>query len=320
MTAGSADRPVRLSVLVTTYQHEAYIAEAVEGVLAQRHDVPFELLVGDDASTDRTREILAGYAADHLETMRLVLPQQNLGKGGNVLFGELIRQSRGAYIATLDGDDFWTSPSKLARQVAYLDAHPECSACFHNVLRRRQDASQPDVLQNPPEQSTVLGIEQLLDNCPVAFCSPMFRRGTIDPLPAWYFEVTWGDWPLYFLAAEQGEVHFLPDVMGVYRIHERGFYSGRPTVEIHRTNAEFYERLRGVVAPEHEAGRRRRLASSLMGEAREHERLGDRDAALRCLRASLRARPIHPWRRGTGDRMRAGLWLRLRAPAAWRRA
>lgn len=125
---------MQVSVLMTSFQHERYIARAIDGVLEQGGDVQFELLVGDDASTDGTREVIAEYARAHPQVIRTFFPERNLGQGGKTIFSALIGLSRGDYIAVLDGDDYWTSPEKLRRQVTYLDEHPECSMCFHNVL------------------------------------------------------------------------------------------------------------------------------------------------------------------------------------------
>ncbi|MDQ3849117.1 MAG: glycosyltransferase [Actinomycetota bacterium] len=304
-----------MSVLITTYQHERFVAEALDGVLEQRTDFSFEVLVGDDASTDGTRAVLARYAEAHPDRIRTYLPETNLGGGGKLIFQELIRRSRGDYIAQLDGDDYWTSPDKLQRQVAFLDEHPECSMCFHNVLCRYEDGSSPEVPYNQPKQAPELDVGGLLDTCPVASCSPVFRREIIDPLPDWYFALPWGDWPLYFLAAQHGSIRYLPDLMGVYRIHSGGMYRGLSPLDALRVMIDFYEGMEGIVPPEHEAHRRKALAKAWTARGLEHERLADYAAARRCLRESLRVRRVHlPLRRGSGERRRLRLWLRLTAP------
>ncbi len=306
---------MRVSVLVTSYQHERFIAEALDSVVRQRTHFSFEILVGDDASTDGSRALIARCAGEHPDLVRTYFPEHNLGGGGKVILEELIRRSRGAYIAMLDGDDYWTSPDKLRRQVAFLDEHPDCSMCFHNVLCRYEDGSAPDAPYNDPQQASELDVGALLDNCPVASCSPLLRRETIDPLPAWYFDLPWGDWPLYFLAARHGRIRYLPDVMGVYRIHSGGMFRGLSELEALRVMTEFYERMKGHLPPEHEARRRQALAKTWTERGLEHEQIGEYAAARRCLRESLRARGLQlPIHRGAGDKRRLRLLLRTAPP------
>jgi glycosyltransferase involved in cell wall biosynthesis len=317
----------RVSVLVTAYEHERYIARALDGVLDQR-GVAFEVLVGDDASTDGTRDVIERYARAHPGLIRTFLPERNLGHGGSALFAALLERSRGEYVAGLDGDDFWTSPEKLQRQVAYMDAHPGCAMCFHDVLCHHEDGSQPDARFTGFRPAPRVDLGELLDGCQIGSCAPLFRRDAITPLPEWYLGLPWGDAPLYVLAAARGTIDYLPDVMGVYRIHGQGMYRGLPRLRVLELQTGYYERLR--VPPEHEAHLRRRLADTWVKLGLEHERLGDRDAARECLAESLRVDPFDPrrLRERRWERRRLALWLLLKAPlplahhprlAEWRR-
>jgi hypothetical protein len=128
-------------------------------------------------------------------------------------------------------------------------------------------------------------------------------------LTDWYFDVPWGDAPLYVLAAGHGEIHYLPEVMGVYRIHAQGMYRSLPRVRVLELQTIYYERLR--VPPAHEAHLRRRLADTWVKLGLEHERLGDRAAARECLARSLRIEQFDArrLRQPRGERRRAALWL-----------
>jgi glycosyltransferase involved in cell wall biosynthesis len=280
---------MRVSVLLTSFEHERYIAQALDGVLAQR-GVDFELLVGDDASTDGTRAVIAEYARAHPGVIRTLLPQRNLGNGGKAIFSDLIELARGDYLAVLDGDDYWTAPDKLLRQVAYLDEHPECSMCFHDVLCVYEDGARADEPYNGPDQPAEVDVATLLDRCVVASCSPLFRRETISPLPPWYFQLPWGDWSLYFIAAGHGALRYLPDVMGVYRIHSAGMYSALSRLEALERRTDFYAGL--AVPPGHERELRRKLAETWVKRALEHNRLLQRPAALRCLARAAGVSPL----------------------------
>jgi glycosyltransferase involved in cell wall biosynthesis len=316
VTSPGSDVVSGVSVLVQTFNHERYIAEALDSVLEQRGVGPFEVLVGDDCSTDGTRSVIDAYARRHPGVVQPFYPRENMGGEGKILFAELVARSRGRYIAWLDGDDYWTCPDKLRIQTRYLDLHPRCSMCFHNAVRRTDGGEVPDVLYNPPDRPRRVAYGDLFGDNPVAACAPVFRREVIDPLPPWYFRLPWGDLPLYLVAAQRGEVHYLPEVMGVYRIHSHGMYSGVSRLRQHELDIEFFDGLAGVVRASEDGHRRRRLSIALTRAAHEHLKAGDRDAARRQLRESFRVWPIDPrrLRGGAGELRRLQLWVWLHAP------
>ncbi len=122
---------MKVSVLVVTYNHENYIVQAIDSILAQEVNFDYEILIIEDCSTDRTRSIVLDLQAKYPERIRLSLAEQN--ECSNKRFATEFLASPAEYVATLDGDDYWTSPHKLQKQVDFLDAHPECAICFHNT-------------------------------------------------------------------------------------------------------------------------------------------------------------------------------------------
>jgi glycosyltransferase involved in cell wall biosynthesis len=317
MTAESTERsPVRVSVLIQTFNHARYVARALDSVLDQRGVDSLEVLVGDDCSTDATRSVIDEYVQRHPGRIKTFYPEQNMGGAGKTLFAELITRSQGSYIAQLDGDDYWTSADKLRLQADHLDAERECAMCFHNVVNVYEDGESPDDYYNSPEQSPYVGLEELFASCLIASCSPMFRREVLDPLPPWYFRVPWGDWPLYFMAAERGRIDYLPDVLGVYRIHPDGMYSGQSPLTQKTLLVDFLHGLAGVVT-DGEQLRRRRLATALVDLAQEHVQRGERAAARQRLGESFRIWPMtrRTLRRGQGERRRLSVWWSVRGPA-----
>src|SRR4051812_40259185 len=116
-----------VSVHMITFNHERYIAQAIESVLAQNAPFPIELVIGEDASTDGTRAIVEEYCRRYPGTVRACLRERNLGFRRN--FIDTLRACRGRYVALLEGDDYWLSPDKLARQAEVLDVNPDVALC-----------------------------------------------------------------------------------------------------------------------------------------------------------------------------------------------
>jgi glycosyltransferase involved in cell wall biosynthesis len=218
-----------VSAVIVTYNHEPFIVQAVESVLAQRTDFPYEVIICEDCSTDRTRDLVRALQERHPDRIRLVLAETN--QNDNAVLWRAAQLARGDLIATLDGDDYWTSPEKLQRQRNHLRAHPEQSACFHNALVVHDDGSRPPEPHNPDNQPTLVVGEDLWRGNPAATCSAMFRRGIFGDLPDWYSTVRFGDWPLYMLSSNYGPIGYLPEMMAVYRIHSRGYWTRQDQVE-----------------------------------------------------------------------------------------
>jgi glycosyltransferase involved in cell wall biosynthesis len=298
----------RVSVLVTTYQHEAYVAEALAGVVAQRCPFAYEVMVGDDGSSDGTAAVIRAFAEANPTIVTPHITGERLGHDGRALFAELLGRARGEYIAWLDGDDVWTSPRKLERQVRYLERHPACAMVFHNAIRRIEGAGIPDRRFNRDRRARDVSTRELLRHNLVAALSPMFRRGAIDPLPEWYVECPWGDWPLYVLASQRGTIRFLPEVMGVYRVHRHGMLSAMDRLEVLRRNTRFYEQIGPILGQRDRPVGRRMLAASWAAQALEHRRREDRDAAGAAITRCLRIAPggLGPALHAEAQRMLAG--------------
>lgn len=214
---------MRVSVLMVTYNHEAYIAQAIESVLAQEHpDFDIELVVGEDCSTDATRDVVSQFVRDYPETVTLVTGEHNVGQQRNV--ARAWRRCTGDYIAVLDGDDYWTSPAKLRTQVAYMEAHPDCAMCFHNVAAVDDSGTHLET----PEMSAMperTRLEDLLIGNYIGSCSIMYRGGLVRDLPDWWNDVALGDFPLNVLHARFGWIGYIDEVMAAYRRHDAGRFS-----------------------------------------------------------------------------------------------
>lgn len=122
---------IKVSVMLTTYNHEKYIEQAIKSVLAQKTDFRYELLIGEDCSTDHTKEIVLKYQKLYPETIKVITHSRNIGALRNE--ADLRKKCKGKYIAVLEGDDYWSYDKKLSMQVDILDKHPEYIGVAHNV-------------------------------------------------------------------------------------------------------------------------------------------------------------------------------------------
>ena len=158
------DVPLKVTVLVMTYNHAGFIAQALDSVLTQRTGFHYEILISEDRSTDGTRETVISYAEKHPGRIRLLLSERNLHS--NTVVSRGIRVARGEYVALLDGDDYWVSPDKLQKQVDFLDAHPEIAAepalppaTLHKLLAAAALSTRPmrDVADAVPDLHAAIG-------------------------------------------------------------------------------------------------------------------------------------------------------------------
>jgi len=231
---------MKVSVCIVTYNHEKFIAKALDGVLMQRTGFDFEIVVGEDCSTDNTRAILMEYQNRHPAMFRLLLNEKNLGAHKNI--EAAMRACRGEYVAVLDGDDYWTSPDKLQKQVDFLDRHPECPACFHDALIIHADGSREPTAYRPRQKAFCTVEDLLLDNF-IPTSSEMFRRCLFDSLPDWIGKLKMGDWPAHILEALHGPIGYIDETMGVYRVHHGGVWSTKQWQDHALAIIELFEAL-----------------------------------------------------------------------------
>jgi glycosyltransferase involved in cell wall biosynthesis len=284
--------PMKVPALILTYNHERFIRQALESALAQEVDFAYEIVVSEDRSTDRTRSIVEEYALRFPQTIRLILSEHNLRSNEVVARG--FRAAEGEYIALLDGDDYWTSPRKLAKQVAFLDSHPDCAICFHNA-EVRGDAGREPWLWTPPGHPRISTFEDIWMGNFIATASTMYRNGLIGEIPAWYppmFPIT--DWPLHILHAERGSIGYIDEVMSVYRYHEGGQYSGLTEDEKLDATATFYRVMNANLGYRHDRLVKRAHARYFFDWAREYARRGDFKRARSCFRRSVAGGGIRP--------------------------
>jgi len=241
----------KVSVAMITYNHEKFISQAMESVLSQEADFPIDLVIGEDCTTDNTRSIIKDYIGRFPGRIRLLAHDKNIGMNAN--FAATLEACRGEYIALLEGDDFWTDNTKIARQVHFLDQHTDCANRFHNVRVIADDPrssvqgyySQADgtKLMCAPDMPSRFGQGEFLKRNVIPTCSVMFRKSSMGELPSWFHKLSMGDQPLHILCTQHGASAYLPDVMGVYRLHGQSAWVGKAAAYRISKTIEMYEAL-----------------------------------------------------------------------------
>lgn len=217
-----------VSVWITTYNHEQFIAQAIESVLMQQTTFTYELIIGEDCSTDGTRAIVLGYKARYPDKIKLLLPETNLGMIPMTKASYAL--CTGSYIAWLDGDDYWTDPNKLQQQVDFLETNPTFAFCFHRVMlldqitRSQIESSDPEYKES---DNTLVTKHFIHMHNPVYALSVVHRNVLGNPVPTWLFSLPYPDWGFYLALSQHGASKYMPQPMGVYRIHKGGAYSGQ---------------------------------------------------------------------------------------------
>ena len=223
MVLDSVPAPL-VSVQTITYQHGAFIRQCMDGVLMQRTSFPFEYVIGEDFSTDGTREIVLEYAKRHPNAIRVITADKNVGAKANVC--RTLVACRGKYIALCEGDDYWTDPLKLQKQVDFLEAHPECSMCFHEAYDLWPDGRKVEYVRSHQKDiKPFYGLEDVVARHFIPTASMVFRNGLIDLSHPEFPQITAGDWMLHVMLAEKGALAFLDQNWSVRRIHPGGMMS-----------------------------------------------------------------------------------------------
>jgi glycosyltransferase involved in cell wall biosynthesis len=215
-----------VDVCMLTYNHAAFVQQAIESVLAQQTNFLVRLVIGDDGSTDETRALIAAYAQRQPERFKLLFHERNVGIIPN--FAQVLESCEAPFIAILDGDDYWTDSHKLQQQIDFLRAHAEFSVSAHDAEMFWQDGKTPPTPFSATKPALQQG-HQVFNHADVVrhgwflpTASLVFRRTLIQELPAWFRTVFSGDYSLLLLLSEAGKVHYTPQLMARYRIHSRG--------------------------------------------------------------------------------------------------
>lgn len=202
-----------VSVCMITYNHEKYIIDAIEGVLMQKTGFLIQLVIGEDYSTDNTRVICEEYAQRYPDKIKLLPSDRNYGVMHNFL--RTINECSGKYIALCEGDDYWTDPYKLQKQIDVLDVNPQYSMCFHNAYmiwegkkKRREFCGY---------KKTVYNTIDLIEKKWFIPTQSIVYRKSVYEYEEWMNYVLGGDYALQLFLSTKGDIAYINEIMSVYR-------------------------------------------------------------------------------------------------------
>ena len=223
---GAADR-VLLTVICSTYNHESYIADAIKGFLIQKTDFPFQVIIHDDASTDSTADVVRFFEKRFPKIIKGIYQEQNLYSSGVSRFSYIRPLLKGEYLAICEGDDYWTDPLKLSKQVRFLEDNPAYVMTFHN----HDELSDEGVISETSKKQVwwkrdFSSDEMIRGEAHIPTLTRVLRRSAWE-FPPERYRVAHGDRFSITMLGLHGHAKYMPDVEpAVYRRHGAGMWSG----------------------------------------------------------------------------------------------
>jgi len=226
ISTSKMDKPL-VSICCITYNHEKYIKQCIDGFLVQKTSFDFEILIYDDASNDGTSEIIKSYQLNYPNLIKPIINEINqysLGIRG-IFAKYTFNRAKGKYIAICEGDDYWTDPLKLQKQVDFLEENQDYSMCFHNALFKYETKNY--TINQIKIKDKDYTSDELLKNWVVPTASIIFNKNLFNFN---YFNSNYivnGDIFIVLISAEVGNVRGFKDVMSTYRIQNKGLSISR---------------------------------------------------------------------------------------------
>lgn len=244
----TSNTTILASINCVTYNHAAYIRQALDSFLMQKTDFAFEILVHDDASTDGTSDIIREYAARYPDQVYPLIQTENQYSQGidNISGAFNFPRARGKYIFMCDGDDYFLSPHKLQKQVDYMESHPHCTLCIHSARIDLVGKALTESQMRPYRQSRQITSEEIIDKTSgYAMSSMAFPARLVKNLPDYYVDCPVGDTPIQLIAAAEGYGYYLDEPMSAYRVGVAGSWTAEgKNGNYEKKQKAYYERMK----------------------------------------------------------------------------
>jgi glycosyltransferase involved in cell wall biosynthesis len=212
-----------VTILCVTYNHKKFLSQAIDSFLMQKTNFPFEIIIHDDASTDGTPEIIRKYAKANPIILPLYEKNNQYSSGNDAFIMDMFRMAKGKYIAECEGDDYWTDPHKIQKQVDVLEKNLNHALCFHPVkVISEGDSSDSYRIYPDPGSNIDFNLENLLKVNFIQSNSVMYRKQKYKNMPKGILPL---DWYTHLYHAQFGRIGFIDQAMSVYRRHQGGLWS-----------------------------------------------------------------------------------------------
>ena len=223
---GDISNPV-VSICCITYNHEKYIEETIDSFLMQETNFPFEIVIGEDCSTDNTRKIIEKYKEMYPNIIKLIVSENNVGMQAN---GQRTMEACiGEYMALCEGDDYWTDKNKLQIQKDFLESNPEYIICYTDVEAFNENGIIQDYIGGATKDLTA---DELKKATPINTLTTMYRNIMKDKFSAEFKASKYGDLFIWSILGYYGKGKYLPQIKPArYRVHLGGVHSGTSQID-----------------------------------------------------------------------------------------
>lgn len=232
---------ILVSICCLAYNQEKYIADALDSFIMQKVDFSYEILVHDDASTDQTTNIIKSYAQKYPHLIKAIYQSKNQYSQGIKVSKINQERALGKYIAVCEGDDYWTDPLKLQKQIDYMRTHDECTLCVHAGYLVDGNKKQLKNKVRPNIGNRIYTVEEIIKSGGRLFVtnSVIYVREKAIVRPKFYDMSPVGDYPLMILLALQGTVYYIDELMSAYRIGLENSWTNRTYSDADKTLNHF---------------------------------------------------------------------------------
>lgn len=228
------NKKIKVTACIITYNHEKFLRECLEGAIHQKLDYDYEIVIGEDKSTDETLKICKEYQQKYPDLIKLIERPKNLGLIGNWI--DTLSRCEGDYIGLCEGDDFWTDPIKLQKQVDFLEENKSYSLCATKTQRINEKGEKGE---NTAKMYGEISFDDVLRQNQFGTCTVVLRSKFLE-IP--FFDNLNGffgaDWPLWCFMLSKGPGYNIKDLTATYHVHSGGASSGRDKINILRNKLE----------------------------------------------------------------------------------
>lgn len=219
---------LKVSISCITFNHEKYIRDALDSFLMQKVNFKYEILIHDDASSDRTQEIVKEYESKYPEIIKPIYQVENkYTKGERIAYKYNVSRAKGEYIAFCEGDDYWSDPNKLQIQIDFMEKNPNCGMCFHSMENIDAKSGKTLYFSRPSKQSRRVYTEEIIEGGGniVGSNTMLYRTKYMKNPPSYYFDSHVGDFPIQIYLSTKNYAYFIDRVMSVHRVNVPGSWT-----------------------------------------------------------------------------------------------